>query len=84
MHYDRYIMATSISITLPRDEKERLSRLALRYGFSLPKFLQRILQEVSSEIPEESINEYEHPARLKASFKRALRDWKAGRVHTRL
>ena len=77
-------MATSISIALPRDEKERLSRLALRYGLSLPEFSLRILQEVASEIPEESINEYEHPARLKASFKRALRDWKVGRVHTRL
>ena len=77
-------MATSISIALPRNEKERLSRLALRYGLSLPEFSRRVLQEVASEIPEESINDYEHPARLKASFKRALRDWKVGRVHTRL
>ena len=86
MHYDRYrySMATSISIVLPRDEKERLSRLALRYGLSLPEFSRRILQEVASEIPAESFDDYEHPARLRASFKRALRDWKAERTRTRL
>ena len=84
MHYDRYIMATSISIALPRDEKERLSRLALRYGLSLPEFSRHILQEVASEIPEESLDDYEHPARLRASFKRALRDWKVGRTRTHL
>mgnify|MGYP001564734249 FL=1 len=77
-------MATSISIELPRGEKERLSRLALRYGLSLSEFSRRILQEIASEIPEESFNDYEHPARLRVSFKRALRDWKAGRIRTRL
>jgi hypothetical protein len=77
-------MATPISITLPRDDKERLSRLALRYGLSLPEFSRRILQEVASEIPSESFDDYEHPTRLRASFKRALRDWKAGRVRTSL
>lgn len=77
-------MTTSISIELPRSEKERLSRLALRYGLSLPEFSRRILQEISSEIPEESFDDYEHPARLRASFKRALRDWKAGRIREHL
>ena len=77
-------MATTISIELPREEKERLSRLALRYGLSLPEFSRRILQELASEIPEESFDDYEHPAKLRASFKRALHDWKAGRIRTRL
>lgn len=77
-------MATSISIELPRDEKERLTRLALRYGLSLPEFSGRILREVASDIPEESFSDYEHPAKLRASFKRALRDWKTGRTRTSL
>jgi len=84
MHYDIYIMPTSISIELPQSEKERLNSLALRYGLSLPEFSRRILQEIASEIPEESFADYEHPVKLRASFKRALHDWKAGRTRTRL
>lgn len=68
-------------IKLSKHEKERLSRLALRYGFSLPDFSRKILEEVSSAIPGESFHEYENPKALRASFSRALRDYRAGRVH---
>lgn len=74
----------TINITLPKREKERLSRLALQYGFSLPEFSSRILNELASEIPEESLNEYAHPNRLRASLNRALKDWRTGRVKSRL
>lgn len=73
-----------LTILLPKKEKERLSRLALRYGLSLPEFSRRILEEVASDIPEESFEDYDNPKRLKDSFKRALRDWHLGRVYTRL
>jgi len=73
-----------ISISLPKEKRERLTRLALRFGLSLPEFSRRILEEVSSDIQEESLSEYDDPKELKASFNRALRDWRVGRVHTSL
>lgn len=77
-------MITPVTIPLSKKEHERLARLALRYGLSLPKFSRLILQELASEIPEESLEEYEHPERVRASFTRALRDYRAGRVHAKL
>ena len=77
-------MNSIISIPLPRNEKERLSRLALRYGLSLPELSRRVLEQLAAEIPEESFGDYENPKGLRASFNRALRDWQAGRVRTRL
>ena len=73
---------TTLSIPLPKQEQERLRRLALRYGLSLPGFVQRVLKEVASDIPEESFEDYENPKELKASFNRALRDWRTGHVRT--
>ena len=58
--------------------------LALRFGLSLPEFSRRILEEVPSDIQEESFSDYEDSKELKASFSRALRDWRTGRVHTAL
>ena len=77
-------MATNITIALPKQDRERLTRLALRYGLSLPEFSRRVLREMSSDIGEESFSDYESPSRLKASFQRALRDWQHGRTRTRL
>ncbi|OGF64320.1 hypothetical protein A2Z53_00795 [Candidatus Giovannonibacteria bacterium RIFCSPHIGHO2_02_42_15] len=74
----------NISITLPKVEKKRLEHLALSYGLSLPELSQRVLESLASEIPEESIEEYKNSKKLLASYKRALRDWKAGRVRSRL
>lgn len=73
-----------LTIPLPKKDEERLRHFALLYGFSLPEFSRRILQELSSEITKESFADYEHPEKLKASFNRAIRDWKAGRVSSRL
>lgn len=78
------ITKTKITISLPQKEKSRLSNLALRYGFSLPEFAGRILKEISSDIPEESWNEYKNPKTLKASIACALSDYKQGRFHTKL
>ncbi|MBI2452706.1 MAG: ribbon-helix-helix protein, CopG family [Parcubacteria group bacterium] len=77
-------MATTITVTLPKKEKERLERLALRYGLSLTEFSRRLLEEISSQIPEESFRDYKNPKELRASFERAIRDWRAGRVRTKL
>ena len=78
------LMNSTLTIKIPKKEKERLSRLALRYGFSLPEFSRYILEELSSEIPIESFEDYEQPEKLKASLRRAMQDYRAGRVHTRL
>lgn len=74
----------TISIKLSKSEKERLDRLALRYGLSLPDFSRRILTQLSSEKPSDSFRNYEQPEALRASFKRALRDWKSGRIRTKV
>lgn len=77
-------MNSTVTVNLSKREKERLSRLALRYGLSLPEFSRRILEEIASEIPKESFQDYKRPRALKASLKRALRDWQAGRVTAKL
>lgn len=65
----------SIIINLPKQEKERLSRLALRYGLALPEFSKKVLEELTSEFPRESFQDYEKPKALHASFSRALCDY---------
>lgn len=78
-----YTMNT-ITINISKKEKERLEHLALRYGLSLPELSRKVLGELSSKIPEESFEDYEHPRRLKESYERALRDWQTGRVSEKL
>lgn len=73
-----------LTIDLPKRTKDRLTRLALLYGFSLQEFSRRVFENLDSAIPEESIEEYKNPKRLRASLRRALRDWKAGRVRRRI
>lgn len=75
---------TTITIPLPKQEKNRLSRLAIQYGFSLREFLSKILQKISSEIPEESINEYSNPKNLQQSFIKAIKDYKTGNFYKTL
>ncbi|TSC73131.1 MAG: hypothetical protein G01um101438_154 [Parcubacteria group bacterium Gr01-1014_38] len=77
-------MSTRLTIDLPKQTKDRLARLALRYGFSLSELSRRVFEELSSEIPEESFNDYKDAARLRASLRRAVRDWRAGRVRRRV
>jgi len=76
-------MAT-ITIPLSKKDKEHLSRLALRYGLSLSEFSKYVLAELTSDIPAESLSDYEHSGELKASLNRALADWRGGRVYGRL
>ena len=77
-------MSIPITVSISKKEQERLTRLALRYGFSLPEFSKHILTGLISEIPEESFDDYENPKALRASFQRALHDWREGRVSTQL
>ena len=77
-------MRTTLNIPLSKKDQERLSGLALSYGLSLREFSKSILTQLLSKIPEESFDDYEKPQELKTSFQRALRDWRSGRVHTRL
>jgi len=73
-----------LTIDLPKRTRDRLARFALRYGFSLEEFSRRIFEELGTEIPEESFENYRNAGRLRASLHRALRDWKAGRVRRRV
>lgn len=78
------MMNNDITIRLPQKKKEQLQRLALRYGFSLAEFSRHILEELASEFPEESFADYTNPQELRASFQRGLKDWRAGRISSRL
>jgi hypothetical protein len=77
-------MHTTLNIPLSKKQQERLFSLALRYGLSLQEFSKLILTHLVSNIPEESFDDYTKPKELKKSFERALRDWRSGKVHTRL
>ena len=74
----------SITINLDKPQKERLSRLALRYGLSLPEFSRQVLLELNGVFPSESLADYNEPQALKKSLQRALRDWQAGRNRPKL
>lgn len=73
-----------LSVSLPKRERSRLGRLAVRYGCSLPEFASRVLRELSDVLPTETFANYEHPRALRASLDRALRDWRRGRTRNRL
>ncbi len=75
---------TTLNIPLAKGTKERLTRIAIRYGLSLRDFSRHVLEEVTEDIPEEKLSDYAQPKRLEASLRRALRDWRAGRVRRKL
>lgn len=75
---------SKLTIPLPKKDEERLSRLAIRYGLSLPMLAARILVGVTQEIPFESLDEYDNPQGIKRSLARALKDWKSGKVTDQL
>ncbi len=75
---------TTLTIPISKDTKDKLRRLALRYGFSLTEFSSRILEELNSEFPEEKLSDYQHPQRLRSSLRRALADFQAGRFSDQL
>ena len=77
-------METAIKIPLSKKEKERLDRLAISYGLSLSEFSGHVLKELSANIPEESFSDYTKPKDLKKSFKKALQDYKNGKVRQEL
>ncbi|HMG73888.1 MAG TPA: hypothetical protein VK582_10335 [Pyrinomonadaceae bacterium] len=77
-------MSQTLTIKLNQTEMKRLSRLALRYGLSLPEFTRKVLVELEEAFPHESFEDYEDAGALKDSFERALGDWRSGRVQTRL
>ncbi|MEI8327661.1 MAG: hypothetical protein WCG02_00810 [Candidatus Taylorbacteria bacterium] len=75
---------SSITITLPKQEKGRLTRIASRFGLSLVELSQYVLTTLSESTPMESIQEYDRPITLKQSIRRGYVDSKAGRVHSTL
>jgi len=77
-------MSQTLTIKLSDEQRERLSRLALRYGLSLQEFTRKVLLELDEAFPHESFEDYEDAEALRASFERALSDWRSGRIQTRL
>lgn len=77
-------MSQNLTIKLNKSESTRLNRLALRYGLSLPEFARKVLIDLQEAFPHETFDDYDDAKELKMSFARALADWRAGRVQTRL
>ena len=77
-------MSQDLTIKLNQTEMKRLSRLALRYGLSLPELARRVLLELDETFPHESFADYKNGDDLKASFESALVDWRSGRIQSRL
>ena len=77
-------MNKHITITLNNKEKDRLSRLALRYGLSLQEFGRKILLQLQESFPQESFEDYQNPKALKASLTWALVDWKNANIQSHL
>lgn len=73
-------MAYNVTVPLKRIEKERLSRLAIRFGLSLPEFSRKVLTELQETFPVESFEDYERPRHTKSAFEKALKNLDAGRV----
>jgi hypothetical protein len=73
-------MSQNLTIKLNQTEMKRLSRLALRYGLSLPELARRVLLELDETFPNESFADYKNDDSLKESFQRALSDWQSGRI----
>ena len=77
-------MDTRINISLEKKRAQRLQTIALRYGLSLKELATRVLEQVTDEIPEESITPFRNRRSLRTSLDRALEDAKHGRVSTTL
>ena len=77
-------MSQTLTIAFEKKEKERLSRVAMSFGLSLPEFSRRVLTELEMAFPTESFNDYENSKAVKASFNKALKNLEAGRVKTKV
>ena len=70
----------NLTVQFTKKEAQKLKRLAIRYGLSLDEFVKLVLKELFLKFPEDSFNNYQNPKKLKASFKKALKEWKEGKV----
>lgn len=77
-------MSQNITVTFNKQEKDRLSRLALSYGLSLPDFTRKVLTELNETFPTESFKDYKNPRAVERAFIRALSNLKAGRVRANI
>lgn len=75
---------TTITIPLPRQEKDRLIKIASNFGLSVAELSRRVLEELSNTLPIETIKGYTNPIVLKSSLRHALKDWKDGKISASL
>lgn len=74
----------TITVKMKKSEKEKLSRIALRYGLALPELARRVLEEIREEFELESITDYKNPKKLLKDIDEAMRDYKKGVFKTKL
>lgn len=77
-------MISSITISLPKQEKNKLTKIAGNLGISVSELSRRVLAELNSMLPIETIREYANPVSLKTSLRHAMKDWKEERVNVSL
>lgn len=69
---------TTIKFNISQKKAEKLSRVALSYGLSLEDLFRKVFSELETSIGTESWSDYSMATKL--SFKRALNDFKIGKV----
>lgn len=74
----------TITIKVTKLEREKLNRIALRYGLSLQELAKKVLEEVREEIEVESLNDYKNPTGVKRAFQKALKEYGRGEFLTKL
>ncbi len=74
----------TITVKIKKSEQDRLNRIALRYGLSLPDLATKVLVQIREQFELESLNDYDNPAEIKKALKGALNDYKKGYSVTKL
>ncbi len=78
----KYMDTSSLTIKLKNSTRDKLLNLSLQYGISPKELLERVADKIVSEIPEESILEYENPQKLKKSIEQSLIDYQKGHFYS--
>ena len=77
-------MANGLILNLTKQSKTKLQRIAVQYGLSLADFSQHILESVSAAVPEELLSDYKNAPGVRTQLKTAMREYRAGKVRSRL
>jgi hypothetical protein len=74
----------TLTLKIKKSEQDRLNRIAMRYGLSLPELAKRVLEEVREEFELESVNDYKNSKEVLKDIDEAPLEYKKGIFETKL